>query len=1072
MAKFDIHEWRQSHLYQDPYQETIETLAEVFIKAKYPNILYENVSPQLKEGIIDTIKDKFDTLSTKLKDTAQKAIKDIGKSDFLNLFDIFKNYKPKSPNKLIQLIAIANSDIDFSSIKEETIEFIKSQDEINKLPHNTTFMWDKEDDPDFKYNPPENQPWGPTSEFGEGEGKGLKKGEIYVILPPITDDYPQYMMTLNSVKSTERDLKGGGGGLAALRKFMEKHPVGKGIKFLMLGLGLFSVGQGLAADTNHAVADILGQDAEIIDVYNDLGAQNVFPVDDLPDSETSDSYDAEDNDMLKGTNAATTNVDATFDDLSSFGVDLGEANDWEDSAAYEIITHDTGEYEAGQEAINDSASSATEKLVDQINNSFGEGDQVERITIDINYGGAASFQGDNDSNNANDGTNLIDGRTATSLEMANAVQTQVLEILTSQWGQDFVDSNLEINVLEIDTEPGLEKQKVEDAGGNTQASFITVDLDVETGDKGKPVSFLKYIFAYTKRNEILGCIDQNALNYNSEATEDDGTCEYPEIKPDDTVIPPPNNPKEYLDIASGIRESQFAMIFQLIKPDIPLFSYLNQMLGKENKNKFLDTVLYSQKDYQKLRDYEKSTEADTWNDATDEEIGGNVYYGDKRKERMLEPPKGGWPPILNIPQEVKSLAGVFINLRKSPDKFIKKVGNVLNIEFETRHPAKHYVAGAQKGQGRAVAGQSLQEIHPFNDLLYEAAVDEFIDESNIKKHAAQILMMLGSMYARKEDIALSILNPEKLSDDIKKNITILGFKPITTGMEAGQYVFLGDGDYSLQTGDKPSSDTGDKPSTDSTIDPRIEKAYKEGKIFSTKKNEKFPKGIEKTQFYKDAVQEGWVFIHREDLPKGAKFITLPSVDLEKIKTQNFKDLIKKDKIKPAEKNTGDSLPSVNFSQYQSFSPSFGSRFEENIKIMKKQKLQEVKKQVSSLIIKQKNKKLQEAKYYLSQLINEEDQTYVKMDVKTVTGLADVMLDLSKRIRKGEFKGLDAAEINEIDDMVTMLLQAAKDSNVTAVVKRLEAMFGKSAGLDIAKAGSEKADEEEAEFEPETKNEPS
>ena len=44
------------------------------------------------------------------------------------------------------------------------------------------------------------------------------------------------------------------------------------------------------------------------------------------------------------------------------------------------------------------------------------------------------------------------------------------------------------------------------------------------------------------------------------------------------------------------------------------------MLGKENKNEFLGTGLYSQRDYEKLRDYEKPTNADTWNDATDDEL--------------------------------------------------------------------------------------------------------------------------------------------------------------------------------------------------------------------------------------------------------------------------------------------------------------------------------------------------------------------------------------------------------------------------------------------------------------------
>lgn len=329
---------------------------------------------------------------------------------------------------------------------------------------------------------------------------------------------------------------------------------------------------------------------------------------------------------------------------------------------------------------------------------------------------------------------------------------------------------------------------------------------------------------------------------------------------DEVIVPPVKvKPEEFTELTTGIRETQFAMIFQLIAPDVPIFYYLNKMLGYGDENKFMGVGKYGQRDFLNLRNSEDP----------------------------------------EIPQEAKKLAGILINLRKSPDGFIKKISNILNIELEARHPARHYVQGAQKGYGRHVAGQSMQETHPFNDLLInEAAVDEFIDERFVKNYAAEILMMLGSMYTSNQggNIAMSILNPEKLPDDVKRMVTTLGFKPITTGMEAGQYVFLGDGEYSLQVGD------GDEPSTTPTQDqqPQDQAAFNAGKVFTSpdEKDHDFPKGIENTKFYKDAVKDGWTFRPRIGLPPKTTYKIIPFTDIDRLNNLNYKELKAAGKLDP------------------------------------------------------------------------------------------------------------------------------------------------------------------------------
>ena len=49
--------------------------------------------------------------------------------------------------------------------------------------------------------------------------------------------------------------------------------------------------------------------------------------------------------------------------------------------------------------------------------------------------------------------------------------------------------------------------------------------------------FIDELVASSNQNDVLGCTDFEALNYNPEATEDDGSCEYPELITDMVLIP-------------------------------------------------------------------------------------------------------------------------------------------------------------------------------------------------------------------------------------------------------------------------------------------------------------------------------------------------------------------------------------------------------------------------------------------------------------------------------------------------------------------------------------------------------
>ena len=329
----------------------------------------------------------------------------------------------------------------------------------------------------------------------------------------------------------------------------------------------------------------------------------------------------------------------------------------------------------------------------------------------------------------------------------------------------------------------------------------------------------------------------------------------PEPGPEPGPKPKPEPEPELKDIIGGIREFQLTMIFQLIRPDIPLFSYLNQMKGQGNENKALDNITYVQSDWAKL----SQTEEDTY------------------------------------PQEVKELAKVITNARKSPDMLSSRIAKILGIELNKRAKAASLSPG-QAGKGKEIVGFNLEETHLFYEMLSEAAIDNFLDSANIKKNAGKILAFIGSMYASKDNITLGIVNADDLDNNIKNQIKDLGFTPITTGREEGTYVFLDAGDTGLHVGGKPQQQSTPQQGE-----------FDQSKVFTTPKGiDEFPDELKDTKFYKEAIDDGWVFKTQEELPKG-KYTILPIyADINnKVKLDynelDYNQLKSKGKINPIKK---------------------------------------------------------------------------------------------------------------------------------------------------------------------------
>ena len=111
------------------------------------------------------------------------------------------------------------------------------------------------------------------------------------------------------------------------------------------------------------------------------------------------------------------------------------------------------------------------------------------------------------------------------------------------------------------------------------------------------------------------------------------------------------------------------------------------------------------------------------------------------------------------------------------------------------------------------------------------------------------------------------------------------------------------------------------------------------------------------------------------------------------------------------------------------------------------------------LLKERFQKLAGIKY----LTKEEKDPKFNRNTKTIAGLADYFLEISKALRKGEYKGLQTGEIDELDDLITMILQGAMDGNITPILKRLEAMAIKT----VKGTGALPGQEDELDIEDET-----
>jgi hypothetical protein len=412
-----------------------------------------------------------------------------------------------------------------------------------------------------------------------------------------------------------------------------------------------------------------------------------------------------------------------------------------------------GEYEvdSGQksEIVKDLVNQTLEDLNGQLEDLKGK--NVTSINLDIDFGGTISNQGDGGaSNQADGGGDLLDGRTSTAEDISKQAGEQLTKIIQNALG-DNVEVN--INYNSVDTHDSYGDQSTQKATDNlgTQSSFETVTVgdigaeDIPQDEPQEDPPDLMYQYLFNKRSP-----------------KDDPGKTKDQTKP---AAPSPEEPKG--DPITLIKSGKF---------------------GDLNRNNQIATILKTIKD--DLNIYDKLGESG---------LGDIKLTGDLKQ--IIQNDKAS--------EELKKLAKLIIAIRKNPNSFLKRVSSATGVELDTRAKAKTSKPGAkEKGMYRSGSVNEIEIIHPFNELLLEGLIDDLVKPEDIKSKKFEILALVGSMYAsttQKNNNRLSIVDPEKLSDEDRKKLKGLGF----VHTKSGDYYFLDD---EGKTTTKPGEEEKTEPS--------------------------------------------------------------------------------------------------------------------------------------------------------------------------------------------------------------------------------------------------------------------
>jgi hypothetical protein len=459
---------------------------EEFLQAIYE--IHLNNFPQdrlLNEGFLDNVKKTFKNATDQSKKYLQYSfnqfkkngekpsefVKDIG--DIFQGTNIKKASELKTVLKLAKIYSLSNENINEA---DEKAKEISSVSDIKNLKNGAKFIWKGKFEPDYDVTNPKG---GKLSKYNDVPGLVPEEEYIQAYDPINKKRFTANTREKNIIEKSSDYASGGF--LQKFGDFFRKH---KWLTFGMIIPVLTSAIVGGNADGFGQVFKALtGGEANIQNVPDAATGSNPQSMGDIDGDGLTKAGGGDDVKVTKGKvdlgvdspdSTDSTNIQQFKQDAKKLLPD--ESFDFVKAG----LKFDTGEHDADQTTKDAVEKNLIKSTLKQVEKEIAEKGVTKNITINQIIKGHISknpnkSNGSNQSNVANDGSDLAKGRASTMEEITKAANEQVAKIIKDKLGIDVTFNTKVISDSDIDGQ--VQHDAVDQSADQSSTTEVKVDTD-------------------------------------------------------------------------------------------------------------------------------------------------------------------------------------------------------------------------------------------------------------------------------------------------------------------------------------------------------------------------------------------------------------------------------------------------------------------------------------------------------------------------------------------------------------------------------------------------------------------
>ena len=476
---------------QREYEEFLQAIYEIHLN----NFSQDRL---LNEGFLDNVKKTFKNATDQSKKYLQYSfnqfkkngekpsefVKDIG--DIFQGTNIKKASELKTALKLAKIYSLSNKNI--KEADEKAVE-ISSVSDIKNLENGQKFIWKGKFEPDYEdvFGKIINPKGGKLSKYNDVPGL-VPDEEYYWAYDDVNNH--KYLVNAREKNIIEKSSPDGVKFAQKLGDFFRKH------KWLTLGMTLPVLGSavvgGNADATGQIVKAITGSDVNIDNASVVQSGSNPDSMGDEDGDGLTKAGGGDDVKVTKGkVNLGVDSPDST--DSTNIQQFKQDAKKLLPDESFDFVKaglkFDTGEHDADQTTKDAVEKNLIKSTLKQVEKEIAEKGVTKNITINQIIKGHISknpnkSNGSNQSNVANDGSDLAKGRASTMEEITKAANEQVAKIIKDKLGIDVTFNTQVISDSDIDG------QVQHDAVDQSADQSATTEVKVNT-DGGKKIPTIK-----------------------------------------------------------------------------------------------------------------------------------------------------------------------------------------------------------------------------------------------------------------------------------------------------------------------------------------------------------------------------------------------------------------------------------------------------------------------------------------------------------------------------------------------------------------------------------------------------